>query len=56
MKLKANIRFHNAFDSKIYDEGEEFTAKEADAEYLIANKIASEVKAKVEKTEPKSKK
>ena len=53
MKLKANIRFHNAFDSKIYNEGEEFTAKEADAEYLIANKIASEVKAK---TEPKSKK
>ena len=53
MKLKANMRFHNAFDGKVYDEGAEFESKEDDAKYLIQHKIASEVKAK---TEPKAKK
>lgn len=53
MKLKANMRFHNAFDGKVYDEGAEFDAKDEDGKYLVQHKIASEVKAK---TEPKAKK
>lgn len=55
MKLKANVRFVNSFDGKVYDAGNEFEATEADAKYLIKHKIASEVKAKAEpkKEDPK---
>jgi len=54
MKVKANIRFVNSFDGKIYDKDDQFEAKEADAKYLIDNKIASEVKTKeTDKTEKK---
>lgn len=53
MKLKANMRFHNAFDGKIYDEGAEFNSKEEDAKYLIQHKIASEVKVKSDNKDKK---
>lgn len=43
-KLKANIRFSNAFDGKVYNEGDEFEAQENDADYLTKHKICSEVK------------
>lgn len=48
MKLKANVRFVNSFDGKVYDKGDDFEATDADAKYLIQHKIASEVKAKAE--------
>lgn len=43
-KLKANIRFSNAFDGKVYNEGDEFDAQDNDAAYLITHKICNEVK------------
>lgn len=43
-KLKANIRFSNAFDGKVYNEGDEFEAQDNDAAYLTKHKICNEVK------------
>jgi len=51
-KLKANTRFYNVFDGKIYDKGDVFSSgNKNDVDYLIENKIASIEKEAEEKKE-----
>lgn len=50
-KLKANTRFYNVFDGKIYDEGNVFsTSNKDEKDYLLQHKIVSVVKEEKEKT------
>lgn len=54
MKLKANTRFLNVFDGKIYDKGDEFAVNnDTDRDYFINHKIGSEIKET--KKEPEKK-
>lgn len=50
-KLKANTRFYNVFDGKIYDDGDVFsTSNKDEKDYLLQHKIVSAVKEEKEKT------
>lgn len=52
MKLKANTRFLNVLDGKIYDKGDEFAVNnDTDRDYFIKHKIGSEIKEVEKKPE-----